>query len=536
MGGGNRERAQAQTNYNQAQSAATTESSFERRRREINESILNAVKSGDYRNPPNEAKVFFNPATVADRKRQRDVLNNTRGQGVGALGAGANPTLLALNKEHMDAELEEDSARQYQDTWARVAGGAASELADLDAADRARRMGVLSSAAGVYNQQTASRGTPWWQQLMNNAAQGAGAAATGGFRKGGKWDKHIGEPVVVGEEGKELALAPDGRAQVLGEDGPEVVVPKEPATVLPAEQTQQLIGDEAAGGEWQPPWLQFKRSSRFAPGSQSQTGDVQSGAAPETATRPRRAPAPTPDESRAALLRLSKPDPNAPVNGGDATLLAAEPSAQPTAPPAAVNPPGYDETATEHRPRWSSELNKETEHNLAERDAVAHPEERHGWKKKVLSLLARGFLSGTQRGGIGGGMGGAIVGGVTGAVDARAASRAAHREALGRSDQRLAQLRGQRKEDAALAQTEAQTDWLRARPEIEGRKIDAATLKQSQGLLAREIGNRLKEPRPFHPANDYDADLARRAQAAHVQFSPGMFGPCRCRCFRVRRG
>jgi hypothetical protein len=180
MGGGNREHNQAQTNYNQALTTAQTESPYERRRRETNEAITDWGKSGDYRQPPDEAKVFFNFADPAMRKRQRDVLNNSRGQGVSALGAGANPTLLALNKEHMDAELEEDSAREYQDTAARVVGGASGELADLDAADRARRMGVLGATSGVYNNQNANRGTPWWQQLMNNAAQGAGAAATGG--------------------------------------------------------------------------------------------------------------------------------------------------------------------------------------------------------------------------------------------------------------------------------------------------------------------------------------------------------------------
>lgn len=241
-------------------------------------------------------------------------------------------------------------------------------------------------------------------------------------------------------------------------------------------------------------------------------------------TRPRRASAPTPDETRGQLLRRVTPDPNAPVEDQPSPVMGAEPTPRPTAPLAAVNLPGLDTETTAMRPRWSSELNKETEHNLAERDAVAHPEERPGWFKRLAPLMARGFLAGSQRAGVLGGVGGAISGAVTGAMDSHASARAMHSERLARSDQRLAQLRGQRKEDAALAQTEAQTDWLRARPDIEGRKADGAALKRSQDALQREISNRLREPRPFDPADSYDAGLMERAQSLGVNFAPGMFG------------
>lgn len=184
MGSGNKERRESQTQYNQALTTAQAESPYERRRREINESITNWGKSGDYRTPPSEAKVFFNFADPAERRRQQDALANTRGQGVSALGAGANPTLLALDKQHRDAVSEEDAARNYQQTAAAVVGGASGELADLDAADRARRMGVLSTTAGTYNTQVANRQPSWWQKMLlsgyYNAERGAGTAGAAG--------------------------------------------------------------------------------------------------------------------------------------------------------------------------------------------------------------------------------------------------------------------------------------------------------------------------------------------------------------------
>lgn len=70
----------------------------------------------------------------------------------------------------------------------------------------------------------------------------------------------------------------------------------------------------------------------------------------------------------------------------------------------------------------------------------------------------------------------------------------------------------------------AQTGWLQARPVSEGKKADAATRTKLQAAIQREISNRLKEPRPFDPSDAYDADLAERAEAADVRFSPGMFG------------
>jgi hypothetical protein len=68
MGGGNKEKSTAQTNYNAALTTANQESPYEKRRREFNEGILNAAKSGDYRTPPPGTGVFFNFASRHSRR------------------------------------------------------------------------------------------------------------------------------------------------------------------------------------------------------------------------------------------------------------------------------------------------------------------------------------------------------------------------------------------------------------------------------------------------------------------------------------
>ncbi|MBC7933181.1 MAG: hypothetical protein H7Z38_21670, partial [Rubrivivax sp.] len=113
----------------------------------------------------------------------------------------------------------------------------------------------------------------------------------------------------------------------------------------------------------------------------------------------------------------------------------------------------------------------------------------------------------------------------------RAAGRQWKSRALAESGQRRTQLEG--REDARFKREgmradvrlkHAQADYTEQRPEIEGKKIDAQALKQSQALLQREIGNRLKEPRKFDFEDDYDVDLLRRSQAAGMHVPTGAFG------------
>jgi hypothetical protein len=169
---------QPQAQYNTALTSATAESPYEAARRQRNERGTALIRSGDYRalaSDP-EFKVFYNFADPAERAKRRGVLANTRGQGVSAMGAGANPTLLALDKEHRDAESEEDAARDFQDTTGRIAGNIYGETADLQTADAAKKANILGVTA---SRATADANRPkWWQQLLGLGGQ-AGAAFAG---------------------------------------------------------------------------------------------------------------------------------------------------------------------------------------------------------------------------------------------------------------------------------------------------------------------------------------------------------------------
>ncbi|MBC7928992.1 MAG: hypothetical protein H7Z38_00300, partial [Rubrivivax sp.] len=243
MGGGNSERRQtqqAQTNYNNALTGATTESLYEKRRREFNDGILNWADSGDYREPPKGARAFYNFANVAEHKKKLDVLANTRGAGVSALGAGANPTLLALDKEHRDAEFEETAARDYQDTTSQIVRGAMSDNADMQNLDQSKRLNILGSTSGVYSSALSKPKQPaWWEKLIGGASAGAGALGSlgwqplaGGLRRGGRTDRFVGKRVLTGEAGPELFVGDDGNVAPLGLDGPEVITPP-PGYVVP---------------------------------------------------------------------------------------------------------------------------------------------------------------------------------------------------------------------------------------------------------------------------------------------------------------
>lgn len=176
MGGKNKERQQNQQTYNQTLSYAKEESPYERMRRERAERIKTFAESGDYRNPTGELRLAFNFADPAERKRQSEILANTRGQGVSALGAGANPTLLALDKQHRDDVAERDTATNYQETLSRMVAGAYDDLGSLQGMDQAKRLGILGTTAGVYSSTPQKK--PWWETLMGTVGQvGAGAAS-----------------------------------------------------------------------------------------------------------------------------------------------------------------------------------------------------------------------------------------------------------------------------------------------------------------------------------------------------------------------
>lgn len=494
MGGGNKEKA----NYNAALTQAQTPSPYEQRRANNVNMAEDWLESGDYTDPPKQLRPFYNFADLAQRNKNRDVLRNTRGQGVSALGAGANPNLLALQKEYDDSQMEEDAARDYQDTTSRIAASTAGELNDLDMADRARRMGVLNTTAGIERQKMSQ--PTWWEKLLGSATQVGSALAgnpafIGKFKKGGRWDEEIGEPIEVGEEGPKLALGDDGDAQLLGTSGPQIVVPQKPGVVVLASQTRALVGTV------DPSERPASAQAAKGPLSQAVSDFLAAGG---TATRPRRALQPTVDDAQARLAKPATPDPNAPVTDTPNPNRPADPTPLPTV----GMPPGYDDSgATATRQRWANPVDQETEHNAALRNVAAHPPKEARWKS-ALKLAGWGLLTG--------GPGGAIAGAAVGAADPSLPNAMKYGAQVAQSDAHLGQLRAERRQDLADEQTRAQTDWYRARPGIARRSADAAALKQAQLAIQKEIANRMKEPRPFDANDAYDSDLAARAGGASV--------------------
>ena len=139
--------------------------------------VIDAANSGDYTKRPKS--IFFNMADPAQRQRQRSMISGAKGQGVAGLG-GADPNLIALNKENVAAHQAEDDAGQYEQDWKEATGAAGAQEGDLAALEQSRRLGVLGSGTSLYGTALANRTTPLWVQLMNSAARGAGSAATMG--------------------------------------------------------------------------------------------------------------------------------------------------------------------------------------------------------------------------------------------------------------------------------------------------------------------------------------------------------------------
>jgi hypothetical protein len=80
--------------------------------------------------------------------------------------------------------------------------------------------------------------------------------------------------------------------------------------------------------------------------------------------------------------------------------------------------------------------------------------------------------------------------------------------------------KAQREREQAAADIELKhsaAEWNRQRPAV-------AQTKALQDIIKFEIGNRLKDPRPFDPSNEDDSDLLSRARAYGVHISTGSFG------------
>lgn len=179
MSRGQKPQANLAPNYEASRAAASRPSPYEERVGRMTNEVLDWAAAGDYRVKPKG--IVFNFADPAERARRRALMANSRGQGVSAFGAEGNATVLALDKQHRDAENERDDAASYEQDVSQGVARAAGMAGDLAQMDNARRMGVLSSDAGLYGSFLQRPEKPrWWERLISNGQEGARTAAMAG--------------------------------------------------------------------------------------------------------------------------------------------------------------------------------------------------------------------------------------------------------------------------------------------------------------------------------------------------------------------
>lgn len=134
------------------------------------------IKKGDYTSRPKN--LFFNYADPAARARKRELMMNSRPQGIAAIGMGsANPNLLALNRQNLQDEFERDSAAEYEQDISQAGIRASGILGDVAGLENQREGLALGSTTSMWN--TNKNQVPWWKILLGQAAAGAQVAAGG---------------------------------------------------------------------------------------------------------------------------------------------------------------------------------------------------------------------------------------------------------------------------------------------------------------------------------------------------------------------
>lgn len=134
--------------------------------------LMDAIHSGDYTKRPKN--VFFNFADPAQRDNARRMQMNAGGQGVYGLGS-PDVNLLAMEKQNLDDQWARDTAGQYEQDWSQAGVRAAGALGDVAGMENSRKLARLGATTGAYNAQVNK--PSWWQILLQQAGQGAQAAA-----------------------------------------------------------------------------------------------------------------------------------------------------------------------------------------------------------------------------------------------------------------------------------------------------------------------------------------------------------------------
>lgn len=158
------------------------------------------------------------------------------------------------------------------------------------------------------------------------------------------------------------------------------------------------------------------------------------------------------------------------------------------------------------------------------------PQKRGWWanvKASILPALLAGLRTGDPLGAVGGALGGAAVA----TADRKSADRIWKNRELAQVNSEIQNNTARQKDALSLEEqrarvraTNAQAGYYEHRPDLERDKSDALALDRKQKAVQREIGQRLRDPRPFDESDDYDADLAARAAELGVSMNRSGFG------------
>lgn len=122
---------------------------------------INWAKKGDYRNPPKN--LFFDFEQPAVRQKRRELMTNAGDLGVSALGhLGGGAEKLIKSNDNLN--FAQDEAANYQNNIRNAFSNASMAGKDLASMDQSRRMGLLSTTAGLAQSQ--QQQPKWWQSLL----------------------------------------------------------------------------------------------------------------------------------------------------------------------------------------------------------------------------------------------------------------------------------------------------------------------------------------------------------------------------------
>lgn len=167
----------------------------------------------------------------ADEATALGAYSNLRQGDLANQGQSANQAQYQAGLQMQQAGLNDARSFNYDQLGNQVRTTQLTARGNVQSLDSANRLGAagINSAVGAQNAQTNQRN---FENVMKMASGGMGGAAAMGKAKGG--------PVA------------GGRPYLVGEEGPELVVPKHDAVVIPARPTAALLGrpePRAEGGE-----------------------------------------------------------------------------------------------------------------------------------------------------------------------------------------------------------------------------------------------------------------------------------------------